>query len=725
MRLSFFPMPPTAAKPSKPVTLTTPVAALPGVTPRQAELLAEFGLSNLGKLIAHLPMRHEVLEAEQSVSELTVGHNVSARGEIMATRTVRRGKPRFEAVLSDGTGRLDLVWFNQAYLEKKLLPGMRIRVQGPLKRRGPQVQIVNAAYTVLRDDKDEPAARQARVRPVYPASEACPSRLIERTIQDSLALALPLLEDHLPGDLLAARQMPALADAYRMIHEPAHEGEATAGRRRLAYDELLLLQLGVHLKRAHLRQTLKAPALRHSAAIDRHIRARFPFALTPSQDAVVAEIARDLSRDTPTNRLIQGDVGSGKTVVALYGMLMAVAGGHQAVLMSPTEILAEQHFNSISTMLEGSRVRVRLLTGSAVPAERRAILAGLASGEIDIVIGTHAMITGAVAFKSLAVAVIDEQHRFGVHQRARLRSKGAVKGGPDAGEITPHVLVMTATPIPRTLAITLFGDLDISIIAGLPAGRRPITTRVVEAQARAMVYPWLRKRLDAGEQAFIVVPAIDGAAPGDDERADSPGAVTGVRALLKELEEGPLKGKRLGAMHGRLKRETREATMDRFRRAEIDALVATTVIEVGVDVPNATIMVVEHADRFGLAQLHQLRGRVGRGGKDSVCVLIGDPASDEARERLNVMKTVRDGFALAEKDFDIRGFGEMFGTRQSGMPPFKVADLSRDRALLAIARRDAAAWIEGSPLLARPEEALLRRRLWKSHGESLGLADVG
>ena len=713
-------MPPTA---SKPPTLTTALKNVPGITPRQAELLATLGLTNLGKLIAHLPMRHETLEAEQSVSQLTPDHIVSARGEIMATRTVRRGKPRFEAVLSDGTGRLDLVWFNMAHLERQLLPGMRIRVQGTLKRRGPQIQIANAKIQVLREDKDEPEQREARIRPVYPASEACPSTMIERAIQAALPLALSLLDDHLPADFVRSREMPALADAYRTMHAPAHEGEAAAGRRRLAYDELLQLQLGVHMKRAHLREALKAPALKHSGAIDAHIRGRFPFTLTASQDAVVAEIARDLSRQTPTNRLIQGDVGSGKTVVALYGMLMAVAAGHQAALMSPTEILAEQHFASISRMLDGSRVRLKLLMGATPPAERREILAGLEDGTVDLVVGTHALITESVRFKSLAVAVIDEQHRFGVHQRAQLRAKGAAAAGEREvpGEITPHVLVMTATPIPRTMAITLFGDLDISIIAGLPPGRRPIKTRVVDATTRDVVYDFVRKRLDAGEQAFIVVPAIDGAEPGE----DGPGAVTGVRTLLKELEGGPLKGKHLAAMHGRLKHDTREATMDRFRRGEIDALIATTVTEIAIHVPNATLMIVEHADRFGLAQLHQLRGRVGRGSKDSVCVLIADPTTDEARDRLEVMKTVTDGVVLAEKDFEIRGFGELFGTRQSGLPPFKVADLSRDRDLLVMARRDAAAWIERSPTLGKPEEAVLRRRLVKAYGESLGLADVG
>jgi ATP-dependent DNA helicase RecG len=371
-------------------------------------------------------------------------------------------------------------------------------------------------------------------------------------------------------------------------------------------------------------------------------------------------------------------------------------------------------------MLEGSRVGLRILTGTTPPPERKEILRGLADGTVDLVIGTHALLTETVRFKSLAVAVIDEQHRFGVHQRATLRTKGTGAPG-DRDTLSPHVLVMTATPIPRTLAITLFGDLDISTIDALPPVRRPVTTKVVGPEQRRVVYDWLLEKVQKGQQAFIVGPTIGP----DTWEEESQTQVASVRSLAKELEAGPLKGLRLAMLHGRLKSETREAIMTRFRKGEIDVLIATTVIEVGVDVPNATVMVVEHADRFGLAQLHQLRGRIGRGTKDSVCVLIGEPQNDEARQRLEVMAGTSDGFALAEKDFEIRGFGEVLGTRQAGLPPFKVAQLPRDRELLAMARRDASEWIEKSPSLDRPDEALLRRRLWKTYGESLGLADIG
>jgi ATP-dependent DNA helicase RecG len=716
------------------INLTTPLRGVAGIGPKTAAGLATLGLTNVGRLIAHLPLRHERLEAESTVAEIAPEQLISARGEITATRIVPRGRrPRFEAVLLDETGRLDLVWFNGMYLQARIKPGHRLRVQGKARRFGPGIQVANPSFEILSDDA-EPDPREARVRPVYPANDQINSKQIEKAVGRVLADALPLIEDHLSPTFRAARDMPELAPAYRAMHAPESEADATAARRRLAYDELLLLQLGVHMKRAHLRLTLRAPALRHSPAIDRHIRARFPFALTEAQDRVIAEIARDLSSPTPTNRLIQGDVGSGKTVVALYAMLMAVAtesatptpsspgtstpagevgmprAGHQAALMAPTELLAEQHYASISRMLEGSRVRVELLTGSTPRAERESILSRLRAGEVDILIGTHALLTEGVTFRSLAVVIVDEQHRFGVHHRAMLRTKGS--GGQ---AVTPHMLVMTATPIPRTLAITLFGDLDISTIDELPPGRTPVDTAIARPADRPAVYRDLRAALDRGEQAFIVVPAIE----------ESDGEIESVRALLRRLEEGELAGKRLAAIHGRLKPATRDHVMERFRTGLIDALIATTVIEVGVDVPNATVMVIEGADRFGLAQLHQLRGRVGRGRAASRCILVADPITPDAVARLDAIAATTDGFALAEKDMELRGPGELFGTRQSGIAPFKVADLARDLPLLQMARRDAADWIARSPALSAPNEATLLRRLLKAHGESLGLGDVG
>jgi ATP-dependent DNA helicase RecG len=447
---------------------------------------------------------------------------------------------------------------------------------------------------------------------------------------------------------------------------------------------------------------------------------------------VIREVVEDLTHDGPANRLIQGDVGSGKTVIALYAMLLAAASGHQAALMAPTELLAEQHFLSISEALKGSKLKIELLTGAMSRADREAALARIAAerggegsggGGADLVIGTHALLTGDVKFRSLAVVVIDEQHRFGVHQRAVLKGKTAAAPGADARTLVPHTLVMTATPIPRTLALTLLGDLDVSTIDELPPGRSPIATRVVTAEKSADVYKFVRQRLDTGDQAYIVVPAIDTGASatgagGDEDLAD-------LRSVMMRLEAHELAGKRLAAMHGRLAPRTRDHIMHRFRAGMIDALVATTVIEVGVDVPNATVMVIEHADMFGLAQLHQLRGRVGRGKKRSVCVLIAEPKTPDAELRLAAMAKTTDGFVLAEKDLEIRGPGEVFGQKQAGAPPFRVADLMRDRELLVMARRDAAAWIERSPELKLPGEDLLRKRLLRLHGKWLGLGDVG
>ncbi len=698
------------------LALTTPLEEVRALTPRVAEKLRELGLRNVGQLVAHLPMRHEHQEAESPMADLVAGRVVSARGEVTATRVVRGRRPRFEAVLCDETGRLDLVWFNATYLHSKVHPGMRLRVQGKANSRTGGVQLANPKFEILAASAPEPEARDSRLRPVYPASEEINSTQIEAALAKVLPGALPLIEDHLPEAFRTPRELPALADAYRMMHAPSSAEEAAAGRRRLAYDELLLLQIGLFLKRVQHGAGGAAIALRWSAAIDEAIRGRFPFTLTKAQDVVIRELAADLQTTRPANRLIQGDVGAGKTVVALYAMLMAVASRHQAALMAPTELLAEQHFASMGRMLEGSPVKLAILTGQMPERARRDLLEAMAEGRIDIVVGTHALLTEQVAFKSLAVVVIDEQHRFGVHQRARLRAKGA---GPHGVDIIPHTLVMTATPIPRTLAMTLFGDLDVSSIKALPPGRKPVKTRVVKPEMAGEVYTWLRTRLEKGEQAYIVAPAID---PTED--VSGSGSLASVRELHERLERGPLAGLRLAVLHGQLSGETRDVVMGRFRMGLIDALIATTVIEVGVDVPNATIMIVEHAERFGLAQLHQLRGRVGRGEKPSACVLIGAPPTPDAEARLKVMAEVSDGFKLAEKDLEIRGFGDVLGIRQSGMPPFKVAELPRDLDLLALARRDAAAWVEASPGLERPEERLLKRRLKKAHGQWLDLADI-
>ncbi|MHA7813756.1 MAG: ATP-dependent DNA helicase RecG [Phycisphaerales bacterium] len=697
------------------VTLTTSVASLPGVREVQAQKLEILGIRNVGQLLAHLPHRHEWIRAQAGIADLQPGVISSAEGEITATKVSGFGrKARFQAVLHDGDARLDLVFFNQAFLNKKLHVGMRLRVQGKPTKFGPGLQMSSPQYTILEGEDHSGGVEDDAYRPVYPATEGLSSERIWEIVKGVLEPAVAQLEDHLSEEYRNERALPSLSEAYRMMHAPEHEDEVRAARRRLAYDELLMLQLGVHMKRAHLRRTLTAPALPRTDEIDERIRARMPFELTAAQQRVVDEISRDVALTTPTNRLVQGDVGSGKTAVALDAMLLAIAHGHQGALMAPTELLAEQHFLSISEMLKGSSVRVELLTGSMASADRESALARIGAGEVDLIIGTHALISERVAFRSLALVVIDEQHRFGVEQRAKLR----VKGGTDEGGETPHVIVMTATPIPRTIGLTIFGDLDISTIDELPPGRTPVITKKVTPDQRKTVYGWVREKIGQGDQAFIVVPAIEPGTKGETR-------VTDLRTLMKELEGGELHDVKVAALHGRLKRDTREHVMHRFRAGRIDALIATTVIEVGVDVPNATMMIIEDADRFGLAQLHQLRGRVGRGQKPGVCVLIGSPKTDDGVARLNAMVETVSGFVLAERDLEIRGAGDVFGTRQSGAPPFRVADPMKDTELLQMARRDAADWISRSPTLDQTEDQLARRRMLKAHGRWLGLGDVG
>ncbi len=699
------------------ISLTTNIAALPGVGANRAEAFRRLGIRCVADLILHHPMRYERLLGEKTVEqageEVTPIHGASAnlgvRGEVLTTRVGLHRRQRFDATLFDGTGTILLTWFNAPWMRDKLHPGQTIRAWGKAKRNGDVVQITNPRWEMISPDREGPRAHNARLQPIYPAGEDLTSAQIEQRIDRVLDRALAHIEEHLPEDYRRARALPELREAYAMVHRPKDGDEVSCARRRLAFDELLLLQLAVMLKKSHRRSAVRAIPLKHSPTIDRRILARFPFEITSSQRAVIDELIADLVRDRPMNRLLQGDVGSGKTVVALYAGLMAIAGKRQAAFMAPTELLAEQHFSTISAMLKGSRVRLALLTGSLKPARRKTLRAQIEAGQVDLVIGTHALLTGQVKFKSLAVAVIDEQHRFGVQQRAHLPARSSAKN------LIAHTLVMTATPIPRTLSITLYGDLDHSTIRTLPPGRSPIATRLMPQARAGEVYDSVAKRIARGEQAYIVVPVID----------ESESGLKDVRTHLRFLSENYFAGRTLEAMHGRLTCEERERIMHRFRAGKIDALIATTVNEVGVDVPNASIMVSEHAERFGLAQLHQLRGRVGRGSRKSVCILIGDATTDEAMARLDAIASTSDGFEIAEKDLLIRGPGELFGTRQSGAAPFRVADLPRDLDLLELARRDAKQWIERNPGLEGDDLLILRRRLWKAHGESLGLGDVG
>ena len=715
------------------VLLGTRASDLAGVGRYRAQCFARLGIETVADLLRHVPIRYEQEAAESTIEDLPTGSPGSVRGTIVATRFVPASggsggggaQGRFEATLQDHRLQLYLVWFNAAYLCDRIHPGMVLRVGGTAKPFGGRSQMVNPQWQRL-DDSEQTPARGENLRPIYPATEDLTSRLIETLIAQTLGQVVDQLDDPLDKAFISERAMPSLAQAYQQVHQPKHEDDAPSGRRRLAYNELLLMQLGIAVKRYDNQHRLTAPALHWSPAIDAHIRGRFLFTLTEAQDKVIHEITVDLQRTRPMNRLLQGDVGSGKTVVALYALLMAVADRKQGALMVPTQLLAEQHLINIKDMLADSTVRVALLTGQSstlTGPKRRQLLENIRTGRIDIVIGTQALLTESVVFSDLGVVVVDEQHRFGVLQRAAFRMQpgpGADQG--DTEYLSPHYLVMTATPIPRTLSLTLFGDLDVSTIDQLPPGRRPVTTRVVGPDKANRVYDYLATRTAAGQQAYVVLPAID--EQGDASRAQLKNVKEHTRLLQRKMPDCTV-----AAIHGQLDTPMREKIMHQFRRGDIRVLVATTVIEVGVDVPHATMMVVEHAERFGLAQLHQLRGRIGRGtgggSHHSVCVFIAETSTTQSQQRMDAIASTSDGFAIAERDLEIRGMGDFFGTRQHGLPPLRIARIIEDMDLLQMARRDAARIIADDPRLQSDSNQLLCKILLREYGQTLSLIDVG
>jgi ATP-dependent DNA helicase RecG len=627
-------------------SLERDVDVLPGVGPAVRKKLLNLGLETVGDLLAHRPFRYEEPVPERPIAELRPDEDVAIAGEVLTTNKRRRGRLQMlTARISDGTATISATWFNQPWLERQLQAGVHVRLRGRQGRYG---------FDVRSFDIGEGEAT-ADFSPVYHASE----EITAKKIRELVGVALPRsFADPLPAWLRESEQLPARADALWALHRPRSLAEAEAGRRRLAFDELLLLQIGIaRTRREH--ETEVAPALAEAGELVARYRAVLPFELTEHQERAIAEIDADLMRTAPMQRLLQGDVGSGKTVVALYALLRAVEAGRQGALMAPTETLAEQHFLTIDELCGQLGVSCALLTGS-VKHDVRA----------DVVVGTHALIQEGVDLSNLAVAVVDEQHRFGVEQR-----KALTEGR------SPHVLHMTATPIPRTLALTIYGDLAVSEIAKPPANRKPIETAWVTEEKTSTAYSRLRKHLDAGRQAYVVCPLIE-----ESETSQ----VRAAEAEAERLRKSELRGYQVGLLHGRLRPAERRALMARFKAHELDVLVATTVIEVGVDVPNATIMIVQEADRFGLAQLHQLRGRVGRGAEQSYCLLISrarEDLTDTAVARLEALVKTTDGFELAEVDLDLRGGGQLFGTRQSGLTDLNFAHLRKDRPLLERARQ--------------------------------------
>ena len=654
---------------------------LPGVGATVARRLGRLGLRTVGDVLAHRPRRYEQPVPERTIAELFGEEEAVIQGIVRRASGRRRGRLHIlTAHVADASGEIRATWFNQPWLEPRLVPGTPVRLRGRRNRYGFAVETYDLGDAV--DTAD--------FAPVYPATEDLAQKQLRSITEAALSFA-GAGGDSLPARLRAGQRLPLHADALVALHRPRTLAEAETGRRRLAFDELLTLQLALR-RRAAEREALVAEPLPPAGALVARYREVLPFTLTEAQERAIVEIDADLARTTPMQRLLQGDVGAGKTAVAVYALLRAVEAGRQGALMAPTETLAEQHFLTVEGVLAELGVRVTLLTSSLPKREHANARQLIMSGDVQVAVGTHALIQRDVAFRDLAVAVVDEQHRFGVGQRAAI-----------AEGRSPHVLHMTATPIPRTLALTVYGDLAVSEISEPPADRKPIVTAWVTDDRSSEAYTRLRRHLDEGRQAYVVCPLIEAS------------ETTVARAAEEEAERlrtGELRGYRVGCVHGRLRTADRRAVMAGFNARGLDVLVATTVIEVGVDVPNATIMIVQEADRFGLAQLHQLRGRVGRGAEQSYCLLVSRPReqlSEGAVERLEAMVQTTDGFELAERDLEIRGEGELLGARQSGLSDLRFTRLRADRDLLERARTAAA---------ALPEEGLLADDVDRLLGEA-------
>ena len=663
------------------LTPDTPVRYLKGVGPKTAERFEKLGIVTLADLLCHYPRRYIDFSRPYSIAEAPPDTECVVKAEVFAKPAGRilPGGRRMERITAgDDVSSLEITWFNNPYATQKLELGQEYYFEGIVTGGMLRRQMVNPQVRTAAQITASP------FEAVYPQTEGLSSTVIAKCIRQLLPHA-ELLPDPLPEEMLKKYRLLSKADAVRAIHCPATEEEAFAARRRLIYEELLVLQLGIGRMKNRGSASTGAPMHRLDPA---PFWASLPFSPTGAQRRAVDEILTDLSGSTSMNRLLQGDVGSGKTLVAAAAIWACIRSGYQAALLAPTEILAAQHAENLNRMLAPFGMRVALLTGGMKAAARRTTLAAIRSDEADLVVGTHAILSEGVEFARLGLAVVDEQHRFGVRQRGMLAEKAA----------NPHLLVMSATPIPRTLGLLIYGDLDISILDELPPGRKPVKTRCITGKKRRDLYGFLDREIGAGRQVYIVCPAIE----------DTPdGGLNAVKSYYEDIAKALLPDRRVGLMHGKLKPKEKAAVMDDFKAGRLDALVSTTVIEVGVDVPNATVMVIENAERYGLSALHQLRGRVGRGAAESWCFLVSDNTAESVQKRLRFLCSTSDGFAVAQFDLETRGPGDFFGSRQHGLPTLQIADLMNDTRTLHAAQAEAAALLTADPLLEAPEHSLL------------------
>jgi ATP-dependent DNA helicase RecG len=693
---------------------------LKGVGPARAQMLRRLGIETIGDALALLPRRYDDRTNLKPIRTLQVGTQETFEGNILVSGGSRTGRGRrlYEMIIGDATGTVRCLWFqfHEAYMRQRYRPGQRVIVTGEVRINpylGQRKEVHHPDLEVVDANEREPL-HTGRMVPVYPATEGLHQKTLRTVIKRIVDEYADQVEDCLPQALRQRLQLMEASQALREVHFPSAGADLEAlnhwsseAHRRLVFEEFFLLELGLALRQRDTTTEERRLTYHGTARLAEQLRGRLPYTLTTAQERVLAEIVANMRRPHPMNRLLQGDVGSGKTIVALLAMLLAVESGFQAAIMVPTEILAEQHYLTMRRLVEPLGVRVMLLTSAIKGNRRRELLETIAAGAVDLLVGTHALIQEELEFKALSLAVIDEQHRFGVLQRATLKRKG----------YAPDVLVMTATPIPRTLAMTVYGDLEVSIIDELPPGRLPVITKLCYESRRDESYALMRQVLRHGRQVYVVYPLIE-----ESEKTD----LRAATAMAEQLQREVLPEFRVGLLHGRLKSDEKEHMMRAFSAGEIQVLVSTTVIEVGVDVPNATLVLVEHAERFGLAQLHQLRGRVGRSHHQAYCLLMAEfPMSEEAKQRLQALTQHHDGFVIAERDLEIRGPGEFLGTRQSGLPELRVAHLIRDQRILAEARREAFALVAEDPHLAHPKHEALRQALMHRWRQKFELMHVG
>jgi len=674
-------------------TLETEVQYLKGVGPKLAQVLSKLNIYTLGDLLFHLPRRYEDRRHFRKIAHARPGEAVTVAGKLVTVDNVkvRNNMTLTKAYLDDGSGVLELVWYNQPYMKDTLskLRNSVIVAYGVVKESPYGLQMETPEWEDLPDGADPDSLLSVnRIVPIYPLTEGIRQKRMRQILYNAVQYA-HLAPEILPRSVRERVGLPPIAQALQQIHFPDEESQIEPARRRLVFEEFFLMQLGVGMQRRQNQQERGIAMRIDEQRLNEQLQRLVPFELTNAQKRVIREIWSDMTLPHPMNRLLQGDVGSGKTIVAAAAILAAVDNQYQAAMMAPTEILAEQHYINLHRLFQPLGISVELLVGRLSSKQRQQARERVASGRAMVAVGTHALIQEEVSFARLGLAIVDEQHRFGVLQRAALRDKG----------IMPHLLVMSATPIPRTLTMTLYGELDVSILDEMPPGRKPVKTHWKTPEERLKVYAGVRKLIEEGRQAYVICPLID-----ESDKLQ----VRAAEEMAEHLQKDVFPDLRVGLLHGRMKPAEKEAVMEQFRAGELDILVSTTVIEVGVDVPNAAVIVIEDADRFGLAQLHQLRGRVGRSEHQSFCILIANPKSEDGQRRMDIMARTNNGFIIAEEDLKIRGPGEIFGTKQSGMPSFRVADLVKDMGLLEVARQEAFRVLEQDPDLSKPEHEALR-----------------